>query len=81
LNSNLSIQILNSHLYIKKDNNTTDIALSDLLKPLKLNSGYNKVPNNKMVYISKNAKIILNYITISEDNNISNMDGYLLLRN
>jgi len=82
LDSNLSIQISNSYLYIKKDNNITSIALSNLLKPLqKLNSGYNQVPNNKLVYISENAKIILNYIAISEDNNISNMDGYLLLRN
>jgi len=81
LDNNLSIQIANSHLYIKKDNNSTDISLSDLLKPLKLNSEYNQVPNNKMVYIYKNAKIILNYIAISEDNNISNMEGYILLKN
>jgi len=81
LESNISIEISNSHLYIRKDNNTTDIALSNLLKPFQLNSEQNQVPNNKMVYISKNAKIILNYIAISEDNNISNMDGYLLLKN
>jgi len=81
LDSNLSIEISNNHLYIKKDNNTTDIALSNLLKPLKLNNGYNQVSNSKMIYISKDAKIILNYIAILEDNNISNMDGYILLKN
>jgi len=81
LDNNLSIEISNNHLYIKKDNNTTNINLSNLLKPLKLNRGYNQVPNGKMVYISKDAKIILNYIAVLEDNNISNMDGYLLLRN
>jgi len=81
LKNNLFIEISKNELYIVKDNNVTEISLSDFLKPFKLNRGYSQVPNDKMVYISKNAKIILNYIAITEDNNITDMNGYLLLKN
>ena len=62
----------------------TEIILDKLLKTLNYNNNeYIQIPTNKMIYNYQdnkiNVQILLNSITISGDNNISNIDGYMLL--
>lgn len=73
IDNNLSIKVKNSHIYIIENNSTiSNINLNELLKD-----------TNKMIYNYKDSKIkaqiLLNSIGISEDNNISNMNGHMLL--
>ena len=85
IDSNLSMKIQNTHLYIVENSKTiTDISLDKFLKSLNYtNNEYIQIPTNKMIYSYKdnkiNVQILLNSISISGDNNISNMDGYMLL--
>ena len=85
IDNNISIKIQNNYLYIIQNNETTtNISLNEFLKSLNptTNIYYNQIPAGKMVYKYEDnqskIKILLNSIRVSQDNNITSMDGDIL---
>ncbi len=87
-NININIKVKNSNLEIKKDKELIlNIDLTNFINSLdtKTKNRYNTISKNKMEYIYSNkrvkVKILFNSITISQDNNITNIDCNILLNN